>query len=134
MTASPAAEVYRPTISRFWWLHRRSYLVFVLRELSCVFVAWFVVFMLLMVDAVHAGDDAYRRFLDWSGSPWVLALNIVTLAFVLLHAVTWFNLAPKAMAIRMRGQRISPGSVAAAHFAAWAVATAVVAWIVLGGS
>jgi fumarate reductase subunit C len=133
MTASPQ-QMYRPPISRFWWLRRRSYLVFVLRELSCVFVAWFVVFLLLMVDAVHAGDDAYRQFLVWSGSPWVLALNIVTLAFVLLHAVTWFNLAPKAMVIRMRGQRISPVSVAAAHFVAWAAATAVVAWIVLGGA
>ena len=60
-------------------------------------------------------------------------LNIVALAFVLLHAITWFNLAPKAMVIRMRGRRLPPRSVAAAHFAAWAVASAVVAWIVLGG-
>ena len=55
----------------------------------------------------------------------MLALNVVALAFVLLHAVTWFNLAPKAMVIRMRGRRIPPRSVAAAHFTAWAVASAV---------
>ena len=72
----------RAAVSRFWWLRRRSYLLFVLRELSSVFVAWFVVYLLLLVDAVHAGSDSYRRFLDWAGSPWVLALNIVALAFV----------------------------------------------------
>ena len=133
MSADPApARLYRPPISPFWWLHRRSYLLFVLRELSSVFVAWFVVYLLLLVNAVHAGNDSYQSFLQWSGQLWVLLLNIVALAFVLLHAVTWFNLAPKAMVIRMRGRRLPPRSVAAAHFVAWAVVSAVVAWIVLG--
>jgi fumarate reductase subunit C len=116
-----------------WWRHRRSYVLFVLRELSCVFVAWFVVFLLLLVDAVHRGSGSYQQFLEWSGRPWILVLNVVALAFVLLHAITWFNLAPRALVIRARGRRIPSRSVAAAHFTAWALATAVVAWIVLGG-
>ncbi|NMH92484.1 fumarate reductase subunit C [Pseudonocardia bannensis] len=124
---------YRPRVSRFWWLRRRSYLLFVLRELSSVFVAWFVVYLLLLVDAVYQGPDPYRRFLEWSGRPWVLVLNMVALAFVLLHAITWFNLAPKAMVLRMQGRRVPARLVAAAHFAAWGVASGVVAWIVLGG-
>jgi fumarate reductase subunit C len=127
------ARPYRPRISRFWWVHRRSYLLFVLRELSSVFVAWFVVYLLLLVGAVHGGSDSYERFLEWSGRPWMLVLNVVALAFVLLHAITWFNLAPKAMVLRVRGRRVPPRPVAAAHFTAWAVASAVVAWIVLGG-
>ena len=134
MTANPGqAPMYRPPISRFWWVHRRSYLLFVLRELSCIFVAWFVVYLLLLVDAVHGGSDSYQRFLDWSGRPWVLVLNVVALAFVLLHAITWFNLAPKAMVLQLGGRRLPPRSVAAAHYTAWAVASAIVAWIVLGG-
>jgi len=133
MSADPApARLYRRPVPPFWWLHRRSYLLFVLRELSSVFVAWFVVYLLLLVNAVHAGNDSYQSFLQWSGRPWVFLLNIVALAFVLLHAITWFNLAPKAMVIRMRGRRLPPRSVAAAHFAAWVVASAGVAWIVLG--
>ena len=133
MNADPApARLYRRPVPPFWWLHRRSYLLFVLRELSSVFVAWFVVYLLLLVNAVHAGNDSYQSFLQWSGRPWVLLLNIVALAFVLLHAITWFNLAPKAMVIRMRGRRLPPRSVAAAHFTVWAVASAVVVWIVVG--
>ena len=124
---------YRPRTSLLWWRHRRSYLLFVLRELSCVAVAWFVVYLLLLVDAVHRGSGPYREFLAWSGRPWMLVLNLVALAFVLLHAITWFNLAPKAMVVRAGGRRVPPRSVAAAHFTAWAVASAVLAWIVLGG-
>ena len=134
MNANPPQDrLYRPPVSRFWWLHRRSYLVFVLRELSSVFVAWFVVYLLLLVDAVHAGSDSYQRFVQWSSNPWILGLNIIAMAFVLLHAITWFNLAPKAMVIRIKGRRLRPRPVVAAHFTAWAVASAVVAWIVLGG-
>ena len=132
MTTSDA-RVYRPRVSRFWWLHRRSYLLFVLRELSSVFVAWFVVYLLLFVTAVHHGSGSYQQFLEWSGLAWVLVLNIVALAFVLLHAITWFNLAPKAIVVRAAGRRIPPRSVAAAHFTVWALTSSVVAWIVLGG-
>jgi fumarate reductase subunit C len=126
-----ASGRYRPPVSLFWWVHRRSYLLFVLRELSSVFVAWFVVFLLLMISAVHRGAGSYEQFLEWSARPWVLALNLVALAFVLLHAITWFNLAPQALVVRVRGQRLPPRAVAAGHFAAWAVASAVVAWILV---
>jgi fumarate reductase subunit C len=125
---------YQPPVSRLWWLRRTSYLLFVLRELSSVFVAWFVVYLLLVVSAVNRGSDAYQQFLDWAASPWVVVLNIVALAFVVLHAVTWFNLAPRALVVRLQGQRVPAWMVAAGHFAAWAVVSAAVAWIVLGGS
>jgi fumarate reductase subunit C len=108
-------------------------MLFVLRELSSVFVAWFVVYLLLLVDAVHRGSDSYRRFLEWAGSPGMVALNLVALAFVVLHAVTWFNLAPRAIVIRLQGRQLPSWMVAAGHFAAWAVASAAVAWIALRG-
>jgi fumarate reductase subunit C len=122
---------YRAPVSIFWWVHRRSYLLFVLRELSSVFVAWFVVFLLLLVGAVQRGPSAYAAFLEWSASPLVLVLNLVALAFVLLHAVTWFNLAPKALVVRLQGRRVPPSAVAAGHFGAWLVASAVLAWILV---
>jgi fumarate reductase subunit C len=128
--AAPARR-YRPPVSIFWWVHRRSYLLFVLRELSSVFVAWFVVFLLLLVSAVHRGPAAYQGFLEWSATPWVLVLNLVALAFVLLHAVTWFNLAPNALVVRLQGRRVPPRAVAAAHFGAWLVASAVLVWILV---
>jgi fumarate reductase subunit C len=133
-TASTAPTwPYRPRIELLWWLRRRSYVLFVLRELSSVFVAWFVVYLVLLVAAVHGGRDSYERFLDWSGRPWMVVLNLVALAFVLLHAVTWFTLAPKAMVVRVQGRRLPGRMVAAGHFAAWLVVSAVVAWIVVGG-
>ena len=47
------------------------------------------------------------------------------------HAVTWFNLAPKAMVVDMGGRRLPAAVVAGANYAAWAVVSAVLAWLVL---
>lgn len=126
-----APRLYRPPVSLIWWLRRRSYFLFAMRELSSVFVAWFVVFLLMLVDAVSSGPAAYQEFLEWSGRPWVLVLNVIALTFVLLHAVTWFHLAPKAMVVRLRGRRVRPGLVLAAHYGLWVASSAVVAWVIL---
>lgn len=122
----------RPRMSTYWWLGRWPYLKFILRELSSVFVAWFVVFFLLLVGAVGRGDAAYQRFLEWAGHPVVVAVNVIGLIFVVFHAVTWFNLAPQAMAVRFRGRRVGKLWIAALNYLAWVVASAVVVWLLVG--
>ena len=124
---------YRPRISSWWFLERRTYVAFILREISCVFVAWSVVFLVLLVRAVGAGAADYADFLDWADTPWVVALNIVTLAFLIYHAVTWFQLTPKAMVVKVQGRRLPASAVAAPAFGAWVVVSVFVAWLVLRG-
>src|SRR5712691_11942989 len=99
---------YHTRVSTYWWLKRWAYLKFILREGSSVFVAWVVVISLLAVRAVSRGPAEYAEFQNWLRSPFVLALNAVSFFFVVFHAVTWFNLTPKAMAVRLRGKRL-PG-------------------------
>ncbi|MEV0031929.1 fumarate reductase subunit C [Nocardia sp. NPDC050793] len=129
MTTTP--RLYRKPVSTFWWVQRRSYLIFVLRELSSVFVAWFVVYLLILVDAVSSGSEDYQRFLSWSASGWVVALNTIALLFVLLHTVTWFDLAPKAMAVRVGNRRVAPVVIVGLHYLLWGLVTAIVLLVVL---
>ena len=124
-------SVYERPVHLLWWLERRSYLLFVLRELSSVFVAWTVVYLLLLVNAVSDGPASYQRFLDRSGEWWMVAINVITMLFLLLHVVTWFGLAPRAMVIKARGSRVPPRQIVAAHYLAWLVLSAIVAWLVL---
>ena len=124
---------YRPKISTWWWLGRRSYLAFILRELSSVFVAWSVVFLLLMVHAVGEGPRRYADFLGLAKNPFIIALNVVTLAFLVYHAVTWFNLTPKAMAVRFGGRPVPANLIAGSAYAGWVVVSVVAAWLVLRG-
>jgi fumarate reductase subunit C len=122
--------LYRRPVSTWWWTRKRTYFVFVMRELSSIFVAWFVAYLLLLVYAVGRGEAAYQRFLDWAASPWVIALNVVALAFVLLHTVTWFSLTPQAMAVRMMGRRVPAWQIVAGQYGGLAVVSGFVFWLV----
>ena len=124
---------YRVRVSTYWWLTKWSYLKFVLRELSSIFVAWFVVLTLLQLRCLSQGPEAYARWQEWMRNPFLIAGNVVTLFFVLLHTVTWFNLAPRAMAVRVAGKRVPALLIAAANYLAWAVVSVILAWIILGG-
>lgn len=122
---------YRPRVSTYWWLFQRQYFKFILRELSSVFVAAFVVVTLLQLHALRGGPEAYARFERWMRNPAVIALNLVSFFFVLFHAITWFNLAPSAMAVRVRGKRLPDFMVAAPNYVVWLVVSGGVAWLVL---
>lgn len=129
---SPQTQgAYRPEIGRLWWLRRRSYVFFVLRELSSIFVAWSVVFLLLLLRALTRGEAQFADFLDWAASAWVVVLNVVTLAFLVLHSVTWFNLTPAATVVKLRGQRVPPVAIAGGAYAAWVAVTALVVGLVV---
>ena len=124
---------YWRRVSTWWWLASWPYLRFILRELSSVFVAWFVIMTLLQIRALATGPAAYLEFEDWLKSPALIALNAISFLFVVFHAVTWFNLAPKAMAIRVAGKRVPALWISLPNYAAWLAISATVAWILLRG-
>jgi succinate dehydrogenase subunit C len=121
----------RPRVSTYWWLERRSYLAFILRELSSVFVAWAVVYVLLLVRAVSHGEYAYLRFLLWSADRRVLLLNLLSLIFIVFHAITWFNLAPQAMVVHVGEKHVPPWLIAASNYVGWIVCSVLVVWLVV---
>jgi len=124
---------YRRRVSVWWWLQNRSYTGFVLRELTSVFVAFFAVIQLWQLRALAQGPEAYERFLFRLGTPLFLALDTVVFLFVVFHAITWFNLTPKAMVVRVRGKRVPDGVIVSVNYAAWLVLSGAVALVLLRG-
>jgi len=126
MNQQPTYTLYHPRwhrtrVSTYWWLGRGSYFLFILRELSSLAVAWVVFYLLLLVAHVSEGDVAYQHFLDWSRTPFALFMNIGSLVFVTLHAITWFNLAPQAMVVKLGSRRVPGSLIAGSNYGAWIV-------------
>jgi fumarate reductase subunit C len=121
---------YHQPVSVWWWLAKRSYFVFAMRELSGIFIAWFVVFLLMLIVAVGQGAEEYQSFMDWAATPWVVALNLVTLVFVVLHTITWFNLTPQAMVVKMGGQRLPAWVIIGSQYVGLLAVSALVYWLV----
>lgn len=123
---------YHREMSNLWWLGRANYLKFILREFSSLFVAYFLVVMLLQVAALSHGVQSYLAFQQWMREPLMLIVNIIALCFLILHAVTWCQLVPKAVYPRHRGERLPVMATALPSYIVWLIATIVVAAFILG--
>ena len=124
---------YRRRMSVWWWLKNRAYAKFVLREMTSVFVALFAVLYLWQLRALAQGPDAYARFMGRLKTPLFLTVDIVALLFVLFHTITWFNLTPTAMVVRVKGKRVPDTIVAGSNYVVWVVLSGIVAWIFTRG-
>lgn len=122
---------YRERMPIFWWVHKWPHFRFILRELTSLSVAFYALVLLIQIRAIGQSADAYAQFLAWLESPLSIVLHSIALLFVLFHSITWFNLAPKAMVIRMGKTRVAGQIIAVMNYVAWGVVSVVVGWIVL---
>lgn len=122
---------YRSRVSVWWWLRKPAYALFVLRELTSVPVALFALVTLWGVHALREGPEAYAAFQGRMRTPGFVALHVLALAAVLFHSVTWFNLAPKAIVVRLGGWRAPDALIAGSNYLLWVVLSAGVAFLLL---
>lgn len=111
-----------------WFLRHRRYLRYMARELSCVFIGAYTLLLVTGLARLAQGRAAYEAFLEALGSPASLVFHVIALAFACYHSVTWFALTPKALELSWRGQPLAPGAVAALHYGAWALISALLLW------
>jgi len=125
--------LYYPKLPATWWLRNANYFRFMLRELSSVFIALFLVVFLVQVHQLSRGPDAHAAFLEMLRSPGWIAFHVVALAFALYHSVTWFNLTGVVQVVRLGERQVPPWLVAGSSFALWAVVSVVLLWFLLRG-
>lgn len=122
---------YRTRMPIFWWLERLSSIKFITRELTSVAVGYSAIVLVLQIWMLSRGEEAYGRFARFLQSPTVLILHTLIFIAVLFHAVTWLNLAPKAIVLRLSHRQVPDRVVLAAHYLGWLAASALVFWFFL---
>ena len=121
VTRPEPSKLYHRKMPATWWLKKQSYFLFMLRELSSVFIAIFLIVYLYQIYQLTQGPQAYIAFAGKLSSPgWVL-FHLVALLFALYHSVTWFQSSAVVLQVRI-GERLIPRPfVMALHVGAWAV-------------
>lgn len=114
-----------------WWLKKRSYTMFIVRELTCVFVGGYAAFLLVLVSRARSEGD-FARFFELLQSPVSVVLHLIALAMVVFHTVTWLNVTPKVIVVWRGEQRVPGALIAGGHYVLWFAASAIVAWLALG--
>ncbi len=124
---------YHRPMPATWWLGNRAYLLFMVREFTSVFIAVYVVLLLVMVRRLTQGPEAYDAYLQFLATPGMIVFHVAALLFALFHAITWFNILPKVVVIRLGEERVPGWIVAGVNYAAWVIVSGLIAWFVLRG-
>jgi len=122
---------YRKRMPIFWWVRKWAHARFILRELTSVPVAFYALVLLFQIRALAQSPEAYASVLAWLKTPASVVLHAIAFLMVIFHSVTWFNLAPRALVVRIGKKRIPDVVIAASNYVAWIAFSVAIAWIVL---
>jgi len=125
-------STYNKPISNIWWIKRKPYILFIIRELTSIFVAGYCVFLLVLIFKLGEGPLAYKNFILTLKSPTSIVLHIISLIFVLYHTITWFNLTPKILVLYKGENRVPQGLIAAIFYIGWIVISIIIIKLILG--
>jgi fumarate reductase subunit C len=94
-----------------WWANP-PYRAYTARELSGVAVTIYGAVLFVGLFSLWRGPDSYEVFLGFLKSPVSLLLNLLLLAAVLYHVVTWFQTLPKTMPkLIVGGKQVPPETI-----------------------
>ncbi len=121
----------RRTLGATWWLLRRGYFLIFLRELTAVFIAAYAVLLIILIAKAGGAQASYESYFGFFTSPGMLVFHIFAFLFSLLHSITFFNLIPRGLALRLGEEPVHPALISGPNYAAWAVVTAIVVLVIL---
>ncbi len=106
--------------------------MFIIRELTSIFVAAYAVILLFQLNALRRGPEAWEALITTFSTPVSIALHVVIFVFVLYHTITWFKLAPSAMVLKMGKKKVPGSAIIAGNFLMWIVFSSAIIWLILG--
>jgi fumarate reductase subunit C len=117
---------YVRKVERSWWLQHPRYVVYMIRELTSLFVGLYCVLLAIGLVRLAQGQAAWDGFVAAFSSPPGVVFQLLCLAFAIYHSVTWFALTPKAMPLVVNGEPVPGKLIIGAHYVAWAAVSFVV--------
>jgi fumarate reductase subunit C len=109
-----------------WWLMRRSYFLVFVRELTAIFIAAYLVILLIILAKLGGDAGSYEAFRESLTSPGMLVFGVITLAFTLFHSITFISLIPQGMAIWRGEERVHPALIAGPGYVGLVAVVAIV--------
>ena len=119
-TGKPAVRTYRPPLRNDWWLRRRSYFLYMVREFTVVFMVAWLLWFLYEVWLLKQ-----KSFVSLTGNYAVLVFSLVCLFFTLWHAVTFLNLSGLILRVPLGDRFLPATAVKGAAFGGLAFVTVV---------
>ena len=124
-------KTYKPKLSATWWLKNRRYFLFMMRELSSVFIAAFVFVFLYQLFALSKGPEAYDRFRSQLTEPLFAVFYVVAFVFSLYHTITWLGVMGRVQVVKIGAFTVPPKLVTAGAFVGFFAVSAALGYLFL---
>ena len=108
-----------PTRPATWWLRNLKYFLFMMRELSSVFIAAFLILYLYEFFLLSKGASVHAAFQLSLRTPAFLLFYAVALLFAVYHSVTWFGVVGRIQIVKIGSLKVPPVLVTASAFVGW---------------
>ena len=110
-----------------WWTRTRHYSLYIAREFSALPMALWLLWLLVEIQRASNGPAHYYPH----SSPAFVAFSAVVLVFALYHGYTTVKLAPALIRVKILDREVPPRVIVLAMSGAWAVASALVAFVLI---
>ncbi len=110
-----------------WWTRQRHYFLYTVREFTAVPLALWLLW--LLVEIKRAGDGPARY--SPHGSTAFVVFSVIVLLFSLYHSYTFLTLAGAIIHVKVFDRPVPSTLIDLSQFASWAVASAVVAFVLV---
>ena len=130
--SSPGADgktrEYPWKMPRNWWTRRGHYFWYVVREFSSLPLALWLLWFLVEVQRAQNGASGYKPH----GTLAFVIFSVIVLLFALYHSYTFLSLAGVILHFKVLDRPIPARLVVLSQFGIWAVASAVIAAVLIG--
>ena len=123
---------YVRPVSKTWWLEKKQYILFVIRELTSVFVAGYCLFLLFLILKIGDEYEKYNLLINFLRSPLSLVFHLISFPFIFYHTITWFNLTPKIMVLQIGEEKVPKGLITGSVYISWGLVSLILIWLILG--
>ena len=124
-------DAYKPKMSPTWWLKSRRYFMFMMRELSSVFVAGFVLIFLYQLFLLTKGPEVYAAFQRSLMTPKFVVFYAVAFVFSVYHTITWLGVVGRVQVVRIGNFTMPPKVMTASTFVGFFFVSAVIGYLFL---
>jgi len=128
MASTAAPHTYRWSMPATWWTRNRHYFLYVVREFTAVPLAIWLLWFL--VEIKRAGDGP-AKYSPHGSTPFVI-FSVVCLGFALYHSVTFLSLSGLIIRVKVLDKQVPARMITFAMFGIWALASLVIAAVLIG--
>ncbi len=95
-----------------WWRTDPFFMRYMAREATAFAVLAYAIILMVGTVRLAQGEAAWNGWLDALRSPWSIALHVVLLVSMMVHAQSWFEIMPKTMPMLfVGGKRVGEAAI-----------------------